>query len=246
MHAWLTKSLTIFVCSLLILLLSGFSAERTSIPDAQLVSAINQRLQMDGRIDTKHITVKAKNGHITLGGIVETMEERVLAEGLVSNTIIGVRSVINDITVRPAVIKDDAIKKAVKKNLITTPALEDTSITGNVRDGIVKLEGTVNNPFQRRAARKAAEIVEGIVGVIDVLNVSQKSRPDADIEKEVALYLLWSPIVNLDKIDVEVKNGVVALEGTVPHMAHLLTLEKDLENISGVVEVDVSGLRVQS
>jgi hyperosmotically inducible periplasmic protein len=246
MQAWLAKSLAIIVGSLLILTLTGFSSERTPIPDAQLVSAIKQRLQMDGRIDAKHITVQALNGHITLGGIVETMVEKVLAEGIVSNTILGVRSVVNDLSVRPAVIQDDAIKKSVRKNLITTPALEGTSIQVNVRDGIVRLEGRVDNLVQRRAARKAAELVKGIVGVIDVLKVAQISRPDSEIEKEVALYLLWSPIVNIDQIEVEVKRGVVKLIGSVDHMAHLLTVEQDLEKITGVVEVDISGLQVQS
>jgi osmotically-inducible protein OsmY len=229
----------------LLLALTGFSSEPTSIPDAQLISAIHERLDVDGRIDARQVTVQAKNGHITLGGIVETMVEKVLAEGIASNTILGVRSVVNDITVRPAVIQDDVIQKAVKKNLITTPALEGTSITVKVRNGIVKLEGTVDSLVQRRAARKAAEIVEGIIGVIDVLKVTQTSRPDTEIEKEIALYLLWSPVIDIDQVSLEVKKGVVKLEGSLSQMAHLLTLEQDLEKITGVVEVDDSGLRVQ-
>jgi osmotically-inducible protein OsmY len=246
MEKWSTYRLWSILVMFLALTLTGFGSTQSPIPDGQLVSAIQQRLNMDGRIDAKQITVQAKNGEITLSGIVDTMEEKVLAEGLVSNTIIGVRSVVNNLSVRPAVIEDDAIQKAVKQNLITTAALQGTSIEVQVRDGIVKLKGTVDTPPQRRIARKAAELVEGAVGVVDVLKVAQISRPDAEIEKEVALYLLWSPIVDIDQIDLHVKNGVVTVKGSVAHMTHILTLEQDLEKVMGVLEVDVSGLQVQA
>ena len=72
------------------------------------------------------------------------------------------------------------------------------------------------------------------------------SRPDREIEKEVALYLLWSPIVNIDGVDFSVNDGVVKLEGAVEHSAHILALEQDIGNIMGVVKVDVSKMTVKS
>lgn len=246
MQTWLKKSVALTLTSFFLLVLTGFGSQQPPIPDPQLVSAIKQRFQMDGRIDANKITVQAENGRITLGGVVETIVEKVLAEGLVSNTIIGVRSVVNNISVRPAVIEDDALQKEVRNNLLTTSALKGTSIEVHVRDGIAKLEGLTHTPAQRRIARKAAEIVDGIVGVIDLLKVAQSSRPDREIEQEVALYLLWSPIVDIDQVELDVKDGVVTLTGPVKHMAHILTLEQDLEKVMGVVEVDVSGLQVHS
>ncbi len=180
MQSWLEKNAIFTLAGFLILILSGFGGQKTSIPDAQLVSAIKQRLQMDGRIDANRITVQAENGAVTLGGVVDTMVEKVLTEGLVSNTIVGVRSVVNNISVRPAVIEDDALEREVKQNLLTTSALEGTSIEATVRDDIVKLEGTGDSPAQRRVARKAAEMVDGVVGVIDT-----PVRPDSEIEQEI-------------------------------------------------------------
>ena len=44
-----------------------------------------------------------ENGHVMLGGVVDTVTELSLAEGLVDGSIIGVKLVVKNITVRPAV-----------------------------------------------------------------------------------------------------------------------------------------------
>lgn len=228
------------------LVLVGFGPKYDSITDPELVSAIEQRLEMDGRINAERIQVKSKGGHVVLDGVVESVVEKTLAEGLVARSIIGVHSVTNHLAVRPPVMKDDAIKKAVQENLKTTPALYDTSISVSVRDGIVKLEGVVDSLLQRRAARQAVEVIDGVAGVTNLVKVRLFSRPDREIEKEVSLYLLWSPIVNIDRVDFDVENGVVKLKGEVEHLTHVLSLLQDLERMEGVVEVDASGLAITS
>ncbi|RMH04301.1 MAG: BON domain-containing protein [Nitrospirae bacterium] len=237
----LFHTLGLLVC---LVMLTGFGAYYDRVDDDQLLSAIKQRLQMDTRINADRIVVRVKNGHVTLSGVVDTITEKALAEGLVANSIVGVRSVVNNITVRPAVVEDDAIQKQVEDNLHNTPSLYGQTVSVSVRDGIVKLEGIVESPLQRRAAETAARTVKGVKSITNLIKV-KPSRPDRDIEKEVAFYLLWSPIVDIDQVDFEVKDGVVTLTGQVEHHAHILTLEQDLEKIEGVVEVDVSRLKVQ-
>lgn len=225
--------------------LTGFGTYYDQVPDEQLASVIKKRLEMDGRIQADRITVNVKNGHVVLGGVVDTVTEKALAEGVVANTIVGVKSVVNSITVRPAVNSDDNIKKEIEEYVRNTPALKGKSIQVSVADGIVKLEGVVSTVLQRRAAEKAAKFAKGVKGIVNLVKV-KASRPDREIEKEVAFYLLWSPIVDIDQVDFTVKDGVVKIEGQVEHHAHILTLEQDLEKIEGVVEVDVSGMTVKS
>ncbi len=225
--------------------LTGFGAYYDKVPDAQLSSAIKERLKMDGRINADRITVKVSNGHVVLGGVVDTVTEKGLAEGLVAGSIIGVKSVVNNISVRPAVSQDDVIKKQVEDYIDNTPSLYGKTLSVSVADGIVKLEGTVATILQRRAAEKAAKLVKGVKGIVNLVTV-KVSRPDREIEKEVAFYLLWSPLVNIDLVDFTVKDGVVTLKGSVEHHSHILTVEQDIEKIEGVVEVDVSGMTVKA
>lgn len=226
------------------LFLFGFGAYYDRVDDDQLVSAIKTRLKMDPRIHADRIVVRAKNGHVILSGVVDTVTEKVWAEGLVANSIVGVKSVTNNIEVRPAVIQDDAIKKQVEEMLENTPALYGKHITVSVKDGVVKLEGKVGSILQRRAAEEVARLAKGVKAVTNLLIV-KPTRPDRDIEKDVAFYLLWSPIVDIDQVDFTVEDGVVMLKGEVEHHAHVQTIEQDLEKIEGVVAVDVSGLEVK-
>jgi osmotically-inducible protein OsmY len=227
------------------LALTGFGTYYDKIPDKQLSSAIKERFRLDGRINADQIIIEVKSGHVMLSGVVDTVTEKSLAEGLVAGSIIGVKSVVNNITVRPAVSQDDAIKQQIDEYLKNTPALQGKSINVSVSDGIVKLEGLVETVLQRLAAEKAAELAKGVKGIVSLVKINP-SRPDREIEKEVALYLLWSPIVNIDGVDFSVNDGVVKLEGAVEHSAHILTLEQDIGNIMGVVKVDVSKMTVKS
>lgn len=236
----------LWVCliTLCYLAVTGFGIYYDKVPDAQLASAITQRFEMDSRINANQIVISVKDGHVVLSGMVDTVTEKILAEGLVAGSMIGVKSVVNDITVRPAVNQDDAIQQEVEEYLKTTAALQGKSINVSVHDGIVKLEGMVATTLQRRAAEKATELAKGVKSIVNVVTV-KSSRPDREIEQEVALYLLWSPIVNIDHVDFSAKNGVVKIAGVVEHHAHILTLEQDIEKIQGVVAVDVSGLAVK-
>ncbi len=238
------KLIGVCLITLCYLAVTGFGIYYDKVPDEQLASAITQRLKMDSRVNAKQITITVKDGHVVLSGVVDTVTEKSLAEGLVANSIIGVKAVVNDVIVRPAVNKDDAIKQEVEEYLKNIPALQGKSLSVSVHNGIVKLEGLVATALQRRAAEKAVELSKGVKSIVNLVTV-KPSRPDREIEKEIALYLLWSPIVNIDHVDFSAKDGVIKLEGVVEHNAHILTLEQDIEKIQGVVAVDVSGMTVE-
>ena len=223
--------------------LVGFVGDTTQLSDPQIESAIKERLVGDGRIDAKNIQVKVEQGIVTLSGTVPTLEDKSLAEALVSGTMVGIHKLNNDITVVRPVLKDAAIQKAIEAALRSVPALTESKlnkITVSVHEGGVALKGTVEKPLHRRLASKAAQSVPGVASIANLLKVVGTPRPDHEIEKDVLAYLKWAPYVDLDQIEYQVDHGVVKLKGPVDHHASIFAMVNDIEKIRGVVDVDAS------
>jgi osmotically-inducible protein OsmY len=71
-------------------------ASLEAVDDLALASKIRAHLAMDGRLATAWLDVRAEQGKVILGGLVETEKERTLAEEIV-RTIEGAKEVENDI-----------------------------------------------------------------------------------------------------------------------------------------------------
>lgn len=227
--------------------LMGFIGNTAQFSDPQVESAIKERLAGDGRIDAKNIQVKVEQGVAMLSGTVPTLDDKGLAEELVSGTMVGIRALKNDIVVVRPVLKDEEIRKAVEAALRSVPALRESRLnkfTVLVREGDVVLKGTVEKPLHGRLARKTAQSVRGVVSVANLLKIVGPPRPDRDIEKDVLAYLKWAPYIDLDQVEYKVHDGVVKLEGPVDHHANVFAIVNDLEKIRGVVDVDVSHVTV--
>lgn len=247
MSLWKDTIVGPIMLGVLALALAGYTGDYTAkLNDEQIQAAVQKRLAMDGRIDPSMIVVKVEDGQVTLSGMVKTWEEKILADAIVSSTVVGVRSLVNNILVQPPLqTKDPALKIAVENALASVPALRGSQITVNVHNGIVKLEGSVEKPLHYRAAEKAAKRVPGVIAVTNLIKVQGLRRPDNEIEKDVVTYLQWSPLVNIDQFDYIIRDGVIKLKGTVDHLAHRYALEEDLEKINGVVAVDLSEVTVK-
>lgn len=222
---------------------AGFVGNPTQLSDPQIESAVKERLSGDGRLDAKNIQVKVDQGIVILSGTVPTLEDKALAEALVSGTMVGIHKLNNEIAVVRPVVKDEEIKNAVEAALRSVPALKESKlnkITVLVHEGDIVLKGTVEKPLHRRLANKATESVPGVVSIANLLKVVGPPRPDQEIEKDVLAYLKWAPYVDLDQIDYTVEHGVVKLKGPVDHHANIFAIVNDLEKIRGVVDVDAS------
>lgn len=236
-----TACLAAVVC---LVFMTGLKGQSSTVPDSAIESAVKERLANDGRLKSKGIEVKVNNGTVTLSGTVETITEKALADHLVESTY-GVKAVVNNLLVRPPISKDDEIRKAVEEALRTTPALEKQDVQVEVSQGVVTLRGSVDTLAQSLAAEHAAKKIRGVVDVVNMLKVVETPRPDREIEKDVVLYLQSSSLVNLDDIEVSVKDGVVTLKGTIDNLGHKQVIASDLEKIRGVRRVDVSGLTLK-
>lgn len=243
----MSRALVGFLLVVLSAGLVGFIGDTTQLADPQIESAIKERLNSDGRIDAKNIEVKVDQGVATLSGTVPDLESKVLAEALVSGTIVGIKRLHNDITVIRPAVKDEEIRKTVEAALRSVPALKESKlnkISVLVHEGDVVLKGTVEKPLHRRLAVKAAHAVPGVASIANLIKIVGKPRPDREIEKDVLVYLKWAPYVDLDQIEYSVENGVVKLKGSVDHHASIFALVSDIEKIHGVVDVDMSQITV--
>jgi hyperosmotically inducible protein len=139
--------------------------------DTWITSATRMRLLADSNTPALDIDVDTHDGVVTLFGIVPTEASRSDAE-VNARAVDGVKSVRNELQVVPAAklraveAKDDAIEKGVEKKLAQGAGLDKHKIDVDVKDGVVRLTGSVQKPDDRLAAGYAARAVPGVRAVL--------------------------------------------------------------------------------
>ena len=112
--------------------------------------------------------------------------------------------------------RDANIRGHVLFELETDPKIMSTDIAVAVKDGVVTLCGFVSSFSKKDAATKAAERVDGVKGVANDIAVKPYSaRTDPQIARKVVHELEHHIGIPKEKIKVTVKNGWVALEGSI-------------------------------
>src|SRR3977135_1816526 len=84
----------------------------------------------------------------------------------------------------------------------------------SVKDGVVTLTGWVDFYTKRCAAEAAAHGVRGVKAVandIEIRPATSSQRIDPDIAEAVVRALEWDAFISVDKLDVTVSKGWVAL-----------------------------------
>ncbi len=85
-----------------LLLISGLAIGCTRArSDAQIASDVQSKIQTDGNVQNKQLTVQSSNGVVVLSGTVSSELERTAAAND-AGQVAGVKSVINNLTVTPA------------------------------------------------------------------------------------------------------------------------------------------------
>lgn len=135
--------------------------------DVSIKSSIEDTLANDYRIDASRIEVSINNGTVTLDGSVDAYWKKDVVERHAHN-ILGVVSLVDNLTVSPAKLKTDyeietEIKKAFKRDsTINADAIEVKS-----SNGIVTLTGTVPDYPAKMAAKRIATFTTGVIDVVD-------------------------------------------------------------------------------
>ena len=132
---------------------------------------------------------------------------------------------------------DSAINSAVDLDLHFEMTVFPNYLDVSTSQGIVTLDGSVNDILAKRRAVKIAESVRGVLGVIDQITVKPESRPNEDIRKDILTALLNDPATESYKVSASVNDAVVTLSGTVGSMAERKLAEQLAEGVRGVKDV---------
>ena len=111
------------------------------------------------------LKVRVENGHVTLTGELDWQYQREAAERAVQK-LYGVRSVINQITLKPQVLASD-VKRRIEDALERQARIEAGQVHVSIEDGKVKLDGKVDSWSDRNAVERAAWAAPGVTAVED-------------------------------------------------------------------------------
>ncbi len=135
-------------------------------------------------------------------------------------------------------MKTDAeIKNDVLDELAWQPNIDETKIGVIVEDGVVTLNGVVDNYTKKVAAEKAVKAVKGVKAValdIDVKYGTDYKKTDKEIAKAVVNALAWDTSVPEDKVAIKVEDGWVYLSGELKWFYQKDAAKKAVENLLGV------------
>ena len=122
--------------------------------DSDIQHDVIAELKWEPGLRQDDVAVAVRDGVVTLAGYVDSWADKYRAEKAVSR-VKGVRGIANNLEVRlPSSTErpDPEIARAAVDALKWNILVPHDRITVKVHNGWVTLEGTVNYPFERRAA----------------------------------------------------------------------------------------------
>ncbi|MFO8184807.1 MAG: BON domain-containing protein [Candidatus Aegiribacteria sp.] len=195
-------------------------------PDSEIVREIERSMYWNAWLDEYLIDVSIDDGNVTLSGTVGSLAEKNEATRLAWVT--GVETVDNfDLEVDPdyrtdhrreeryTELPDSEIEDAVFASYLYDPRVNALLIDIKAEDGMVTLEGTVQDLRTRRTAALNARNVTGVREVENLIRVRPEIRPDREIRDDLAYALAQDPYVEKFQIDITVEDGLVYLDGSV-------------------------------
>jgi osmotically-inducible protein OsmY len=139
-------------------------------PDPEIVREVIAAIQGELPNGGEHIRVRAADGRVTLEGDVEWQYQRVRA-GEVAAKVKGIRSIANDIVVKPQILPVE-IKRKIEAAFERSAEIDADAITVETADnGTVILKGSVRSIVEREDAERVAWSAPGVQKVENRINV---------------------------------------------------------------------------
>ena len=184
--------------------------------NSELQADVQNAIKWEPLLNAAEIGVTAKDGVVSLTGVVDSYAKKLEAENA-AKKVIGVKALVEKIEVKfPGSWAKTNLEIAneVLAALKSNWAVPTDKVTVKVEDGWVTLEGELPWDYQREAAKNAVNFLTGVKGVTN--NIKIKSESHDAIEKkdvEEAIARSWS--VDDSDISVSVSGTTVTLTGTV-------------------------------
>ncbi len=202
---------------------------------------IRDRLTWDNRIDESQIEISIKDGIVTLKGCVSTYPEKILAE-IETQMVPGIKSIINEIEVKflgsYEIPSDQDIKEAMFCLLDSNSEIDSNIVYVSVDNGIVLLEGIVNSFWKREKILKMASQISGVLSISNMISIIPEEKiSDEEITKNIITSMQNSVRIDADKVDVQIKSGIVTLSGTISSMNEYDAILDIVKSSKGVINI---------
>ncbi|MFW6350848.1 MAG: BON domain-containing protein [Bacteroidota bacterium] len=188
--------------------------------DEFIKQEVLDQLVWDTSIDANDVNVNVDDGVVQLSGVVSTYTAK-HAAGKNAYKVADVVRVENliDVELLPELIisVDTEITNMINKKFLWDDRIDADNIHVETLKGAVTLTGTVNSFWEKSLAKNLASATKGVQHVENNLAVvAGKKFSDTDIENDIKRAFKRNVLIDADKIDVSVKNGIAHLTGTVP------------------------------
>lgn len=147
--------------------------------DGWMALKIRSRLLVKGNVSATTTTVAAKDGVVTLGGTADNAAQKELTE-VYAKEIDGVKSVKNEIVVKPVVatsqtigetVDDASITTQVKFALLHHQATSALKTKVTTKEGVIVITGEAANAAEKSLVTKLAQDVRGAKSVNNNMTV---------------------------------------------------------------------------
>ena len=205
----------------------------------ELQKDVQNAIKWEPLLNAAEIGVTAKDGVVTLTGTVDGYIKKIEAENAAKN-VSGVKAVVEKIEINFGGYgkkNDNEIAKEVLNAYKWNWEVPEDKVKVKVENGWVTLEGQLEWNYQKEAAKKAVNTLDGVMGVTN--NITIKSETHDEVEKkdiENALERNWS--IDDTEIKVKVSGNTVTLNGTVESFYQKDEAERIAWNAPGVWNVD--------
>lgn len=214
--------------------------------DTQIQLDVLRELRWDTRVKPTEIGVEVDKGVVTLTGTVDNYAKKVAAREA-AHRVVGVLDVADTIEVQiPSMLarSDTDLARAVRNALEWDVFIPDTKIRSTVSNGWVTLEGEVEYLLDRDEAESAVRRLQGVRGVTNDITVAAKKIDAAKVRRAIEDTLQRRAEREADRIDVEVSEGKVTLDGRVNSWPEKQAILESVRHAPGVRFVDAN-LRIE-
>ncbi len=220
-------------------------AQSNKLTDENITAKVNSEMFWQLDVPGNSIDVVTNQQIVTLTGTVDNILAKERAEK-VAMAIKGVEGVINSIIVEPAIRPDRELLQDIKEALLADPATDTYKVDVAVDDGIVTLTGTVDSWREKQLSEYVTQGIKGVKQVNNNMDINYPAdRPDDEIEQEVEAAIQNDIRLYPKLIQVNVRDGVVGLSGSVGSLNEKL-LAKSYAWTTGVTSVSSDGLHIHN
>jgi osmotically-inducible protein OsmY len=241
---------------LLVLLASPLALFASSQTDRKIEDAAKASYNYRTVLED-HVTVKARDGVVTLSGTVQDKDDKALAEDTVQN-LPGVTGVQNDIVVKSDFPEhsDKWMALKIRGRLLVKANVSATSTKVAVLNGAVTLTGTADNLAQKELTEVYAREIEGVKSVRNDIAVTGAAAAadapartagdgqtvgekidDASITTQVKYALLTHKSTSALKTKVTTTDGSIDITGEAANDAEKSLVTKLAQGVRGVTSV---------